>query len=69
MPRPRRFEPGWIEFPPHWPERDRGEAEIFDEPRLVTLTTPIPRTERDRPKVLRIVATRRPSGHRQGATP
>jgi len=49
-------EPGWIDFPPRWPERDRPPADAERERPPVLLTSPIPRLgRRERPKVLRIV--------------
>lgn len=56
---PRRPDPGWIEFPPLWPEsvaRERRGTRAEEERPAVVLTSRIPRIgRRERPRVLRIV--------------
>lgn len=49
-------EPGWIDFPPRWPERENDADGAERERPPVLLTAPIPHLgRRERPKVLRIV--------------
>lgn len=58
-------EPGWIDFPPRWPERDHVPGDAERQRPTVLLTAPIPRLgRRERPKVLRIVTGVRVRGGR-----
>lgn len=57
-------DPGWIDFPPRWPEAADDRARRPDAERerpVVVLTSPIPRVgSRERLRVLRIVTGVRP---------
>lgn len=56
---PGHRDPGWIEYPPLWPEtaaaRAHDRAGAGREQPAVVLTARIPRPGRERPRVLRIV--------------